>query len=244
MELASSMFEDTSPIDLKELLDQIYKREAALPDFQRGFVWDPSWTQELIVSIALNYPTGSLLRVRNTHDLFACRHFQGAPPLNGHHPTYVVLDGQQRLTSLYQAFYGVGEYRYYLNISRLLEGADFEDACFNLRANHKRALRLADFDVQAAELILPFSILKGGPGDYFRWLLAVSQKTDGPEQLAKRQTDLTWVQDKWILPLDQYAFPVVTLSDTTGADAVYTIFETLHSTGGISEWEGGRDLWE
>ena len=95
-----AIFEDTNPKDLKELLDQINKREAALPDFQRSFVWDPSATQDLIISIALNYPAGSLLRVRNTHDLFACRHFQGAPALNGHHPTYLVLDGQQRLTTV------------------------------------------------------------------------------------------------------------------------------------------------
>jgi len=31
-----------------------------------------------------------------------------------------VLDGQQRLTSLYQAFYGVGEHRYYLDLNLLL----------------------------------------------------------------------------------------------------------------------------
>ena len=50
-----SLFEDTNPRDLKELLGQIHAREAALPDFQRDFVWDPYMTQELIVSIACNY---------------------------------------------------------------------------------------------------------------------------------------------------------------------------------------------
>src|SRR5688500_2204369 len=99
-----SLFEDTNPRELKELLRQINTREAALPDFQRDFVWDPNATQELIVSIASNYPAGSLLRIRNTKQLFACREFQGAPTLNGHNPTHLVLDGQQRLTSLYQAF--------------------------------------------------------------------------------------------------------------------------------------------
>ena len=121
-----SLFEDTNPRELKELLGQIHSREAALPDFQRDFVWDPNATQELIVSIASNYPAGSLLRIRNTHDLFANREFQGAPPLGGHRPTYLVLDGQQRLTSLYQAFYGVGEHRYFLDLRRLIGGDDFE----------------------------------------------------------------------------------------------------------------------
>ena len=226
-----AIFEDTNPKDLKELLDQINKRESALPDFQRSFVWDPSATQDLIVSIALNYPAGSLLRVRNTHDLFAHRHFQGAPPLDGHHPTYLVLDGQQRLTSLYQAFYGVGEHRYYLNVAKLLDGADFEDSIFNLRSNHKRTVRLEDFDVQASELILPLSVLKGGQGNYLRWMLAVARKSDGPEQQVELEDKLTLIHEEWILPLDNYAFPVVTLSDTTGADAVCTIFETLNKTG-------------
>jgi uncharacterized protein with ParB-like and HNH nuclease domain len=115
-----SLFEDTNPRELKELLGQIHARVAALPDFQRDFVWDPSATQELVVSIVRNYPAGSLLRIRNTHDLFACREFQGGPPLNGHRPTFLVLDGQQRLTSLYQAFYGVGDHRYYLRVRDLM----------------------------------------------------------------------------------------------------------------------------
>jgi uncharacterized protein with ParB-like and HNH nuclease domain len=110
----------------------IHAREAALPDFQRDFVWDPHMTQELIVSIACNYPAGSLLRIRNTHHLFVCREFQGAPALGRYKPTFLVRDGQQRLTSLYQAFYGVDDHRYYLNISRLLDGADFEECLLYL----------------------------------------------------------------------------------------------------------------
>jgi uncharacterized protein with ParB-like and HNH nuclease domain len=68
-----SIFEDTNPRELKELLRQIEDREAVLPDFQRDFVWDASATQELICSIASNFPAGSLLRIRNTNNLFACR---------------------------------------------------------------------------------------------------------------------------------------------------------------------------
>ncbi len=117
-----NIFEDTNPRSLKELLGQINSGESVLPDFQRDFVWDPNETQELIVSIANNYPAGSLLRVRNTQNLFAYREFQGAPALNSRRPTYLVLDGQQRLTSLYQAFFGVGEHRYFLDVRRLIDG--------------------------------------------------------------------------------------------------------------------------
>ena len=59
-----NLFEDTNPRALKELLAEIHNRSAVLPDFQRDFVWDPSATKELIVSIANNYPAGSILRAR------------------------------------------------------------------------------------------------------------------------------------------------------------------------------------
>lgn len=106
-----SIFEDTNPRPLKELLAEVHNSSAVLPDFQRDFVWESGATQELIVSIANNYPAGSILRVRDTRRLFAAREFDGASKSNGNRHTFLVLDGQQRLTSLYQAFYGVGEHR-------------------------------------------------------------------------------------------------------------------------------------
>src|SRR6266576_1490194 len=129
-----SLFEDTNPRALKELLSEIHSRSTVLPDFQRDFVWEPNATQELIVSIANNYPAGSLLRVRDKKHVFAAREFEGAPELDGHIHTFLVLDGQQRLTSLYQAFYGVGEHQYFLDVAGLTEGADFEEAIFHERA--------------------------------------------------------------------------------------------------------------
>ena len=47
-----SLFEDTNPRALKDLLSEIQSRTMVLPNFQRDFVWEPSATQELIVSIA------------------------------------------------------------------------------------------------------------------------------------------------------------------------------------------------
>jgi len=98
-----SIFEDTNPRALKDLLVEAHSHTMALPDFQRDFVWEPGATQELIVSIANNYPAGSILRVRDANRVFAAREFEGAPSLNGQKHTFLVLDGQQRLTSLYQA---------------------------------------------------------------------------------------------------------------------------------------------
>ena len=134
-----SIFEGTDPKRLRDLLWDIHTRGSMLPDFQRDFVWEPSATQELIVSIANNYPAGSILRVRDTKRLFATRVFEGVTPADNAIPTFLVLDGQQRLTSLYQAFYGAGEHRYYLRLQKLLDGEDFEEAIFHERATTRRA---------------------------------------------------------------------------------------------------------
>ncbi len=103
-----NIFEDTNPRSLKDLLREIHNQTTALPDFQRDFVWEPGATQELIVSIANNYPAGSILRVRDVRRSFAAREFEGAPPLNGGKYTFLVLDGQQRLTRLSMASESTG----------------------------------------------------------------------------------------------------------------------------------------
>ena len=225
-----SIFEDTNPRALKELLGEIHSRSTVLPDFQRDFVWDPAATQELIISIANNYPAGSLLRVRDLHKSFAAREFEGAPPLDGHRHTFLVLDGQQRLTSLYQAFYGVGEHRYFLDLKKLLKGDDFEDAIFHERTKSRRAKHLADPKVQASELILPLSVLEGGAGKFTSWSRKVARTLPDKERV-ELEDSLGDVEERWIQTIDDYHFPVVTLSDSTPPDALCTIFETLNRTG-------------
>ncbi|HOU00338.1 MAG TPA: DUF262 domain-containing protein [Anaerolineaceae bacterium] len=225
-----NIFEDTNPRALKDLLSEIHSLTMVLPDFQRDFVWEPAATQDLIVSIANNYPAGSILRVRDTQRLFAAREFEGAPKLNGQRHTFLVLDGQQRLTSLYQAFYGVGEHRYYLDMKKLLKGADFEDAIFHIRATTRWVAAHDTFDLQAKELVLPLSVLEGGAGNFGQWSRRVARKLSDQERIALEDA-LDDVENRWIKTIDDYRFPVVTLSDKTEAPALCTIFETLNRTG-------------
>lgn len=225
-----NIFEDTNPRALKDLLAEIHNRVAVLPDFQRDFVWEPSATQELIVSIANNYPAGSILRVRDLAGFFAAREFEGAPKIGTNH-TFLVLDGQQRLTSLYQAFYGAGEHRYYLDLAKVIEGKDFEDCVFYRRASTKWAKEHEKFEAQASDMVLPLSVLKAGSGGFYQWIHAPQPKlTD--EQKQQVIAELTQNEaKKWVTVLDEYRFPVVTLSQETKADALCTIFETLNRTG-------------
>lgn len=134
----------------------------------------------------------------------------------------------------YQAFYGVGEHRYYLDLRRLIDGGDFEECIFHLRANVKRAHELENLDRQALDLILPLRLLKNGTGGFSKWSKAViklqkNELTDDEVDTLDEQLDE--IQEQWIQAIDDYRFPVVTLSDRTDAEAVCTIFETLNRTG-------------
>jgi len=154
---------------MKFLLEMIHNRAMALPDFQRDFVWDPSATDELIESIISNYPAGSLLRIKNGQQLlFQPRAFAGAPELNGEKPAYLILDGQQRLTSLYQAFYGEGEHRYYLNLAGLEAGNDLEDCAFYTKTQDGEK-RYGTIEQQADTLVFPLERVFGTSGGFSGW---------------------------------------------------------------------------
>jgi len=88
-----------------------------LPNFQRDFVWPPAQIAALLDSVARDWPIGTLLLVPPVPEL-SMRPIAGAPTLRRDRVRYLVLDGQQRLTALYQAISGVGEYGFSLNRAR------------------------------------------------------------------------------------------------------------------------------
>lgn len=217
---------------LRFMLESIHNREVALPDFQRDFVWEPRATEELIESICQNYPAGSLLRIKNSSSFyFAPREFAGAPSLNNHQPSYLILDGQQRLTSLYQALYGTGNHRYFINLQGLIDEMDLEDCVFYLNLKDAQK-KFGTLDQQAAALVFPFQLLFGNTGGFDDWLdqvLEVRPEPDADKKALKQQ--LRSMEKTWLKPIEDYEFPVVTLADDTSAAAVCTIFETLNRTG-------------
>ncbi|PSO10006.1 MULTISPECIES: DUF262 domain-containing protein [unclassified Sphingobium] len=74
-----------------------------LPDFQRGWAWDQDRIIDLLASISEGFPVGALMTLDASGEVsFAVRPVEGAPapikPLEAY-----LLDGQQRMTSLYQS---------------------------------------------------------------------------------------------------------------------------------------------
>ncbi len=217
---------------LRFLLETIHNRVTALPDFQRDFVWDPAATDELIESIISNFPAGSLLRIKNGSQLlFQPRAFEGAPTLDGNKPAYLVLDGQQRLTSLYQAFYGKGEHRYYLNLAGLEKGNDLEDCAFYL-SGEEGEKKYGTIEQQAETLVFPLEKLFGTQGGFSNWQNQVLRARGGDAPaIFDLQEKLSKLHDIWVKPIEEYEFPMVTLNEETSGPAVCMIFETLNRTG-------------
>jgi hypothetical protein len=217
---------------LKFFLQMIHNREMALPDFQRDFVWDPFATEELIESIINNFPAGSLLRIKNgTQLLFQPRAVQGAPPLTKDaKPSYLILDGQQRLTSLYQAFYGVGEQKYYIHLSGLEKGKDLEDCVFYMRTDDGDA-EFGTIAQQAEKLVFPLGNVFSD-GGFSGWMNKVlKERCKDIAEMLDLQKRLSELSENWIRPIEEYEFPMVTLNEETSGSAVCTIFETLNRTG-------------
>src|SRR6516162_8883292 len=101
--MAGSTFQ-TNPFDLHKLLDDCQKGIIQLPDFQRSWVWDEDRIKSLIASISRAFPVGALMSLDTGGPVnFKPRPIEGAPPeARTATPQSLLLDGQQRMTSLYQ----------------------------------------------------------------------------------------------------------------------------------------------
>ncbi|EOY47927.1 hypothetical protein SLI_3214 [Streptomyces lividans 1326] len=231
---------ETVPRQLSNLVTRIHGREVALPDFQRDFVWDATRTEELIQSIISEFPVGTLLLWKQGDgETFASRSFEGAPELGDKKPSELVLDGQQRLTALYQALTGVGDERFYLKVDEFID----------VKKGYVKEFYEVNFD--QAVISVPVAASKGqakkneellgvshfpisNVGQFDDWLDDYVDKiTDGNEEYSARFLKSLYrkMRDKYIVPLRSYGLPVLTLPETTPIEAVCTIFETLNRTG-------------
>ena len=118
------------------LLNQIKNNEIVLPAIQRNFVWDEPKIAKLLDSILRGYPIGIIL-MWETHNDIQYRPFDKSarsdPPTRFDENTkkqklQIVLDGQQRLQSLYIALYGEYHGKYlYFDVLSGRESDDFKE---------------------------------------------------------------------------------------------------------------------
>lgn len=93
-------------LTIREILDSVYRGQIRIPAFQRGFVWDPDRVAFLIDSIYKRYPFGSLLFWRTSEQLRTENKLGpfDLPDPQADFPIDYVLDGQQRVTSIFGVF--------------------------------------------------------------------------------------------------------------------------------------------
>ncbi|MFE3555284.1 DUF262 domain-containing protein [Streptomyces sp. NPDC059193] len=229
----------TNPLQVLNIVTRIQSREIALPDFQRDFVWDSTRTAELLGSIMSRYPVGTLLFwEQGDGQTFASRSFDGvAPGTSNNPPSVLVLDGQQRLTSLYQALTGAGDERYFIKVDEFVDipsrtvrevpDVDFEKAIFSMPSTARSGRR--------SQSLLPAHLPIAEVHKFDDWLDDYADRVENDPQLplTAREAKSLYreMRDKYISPLKTYGLPVLTLPSSTSMDAVCTIFETLNRTG-------------
>jgi hypothetical protein len=144
---------DSTKTRLAALLQDIEKGKIQLPDFQRGWVWDDEHIRSLLVSIARAFPIGAVMLLESGGEVrFQVRPIEGIDPLvaTPDKVEKLILDGQQRLTSLSQVLLLTEPVKttddkkrsierwYYINIDTALAGPEhYEDAVFGVEADRK-----------------------------------------------------------------------------------------------------------
>ncbi len=92
-----------NPIGLHSLLTDCQTGTLQLPDFQRSWVWDEDRIIGLIASVSKGFPIGAVMTLETGGDVkFKARPVEGASGTASKSASSLLLDGQQRLTSMYQ----------------------------------------------------------------------------------------------------------------------------------------------
>lgn len=84
-------------LKISELINDIRRGQMILPEFQRGYVWSPTKVREYLSSLYKGYPTGNFLIWKTPNP----GRVRGATPDSDTGSFQLILDGQQRLTSIY-----------------------------------------------------------------------------------------------------------------------------------------------
>ena len=241
-------------LPLAQLLDQAARGELQLPDFQRGWVWDDDHIRSLLASISLSYPIGAVMTlVAGNPDVnFKARPLEGVASPAGGAPETLLLDGQQRLTSLFQALKSrapvatrdsrgkeLGRH-YYASINACIDPeADREEEGIvgvpSDRVVRSDFGRRIDLDLSTRELeiaaeMFPLEIVLDS-SDTMDWQMAYLQS--GPGDQPDRVEKWKRFQEAIVSTFVQYHVPTIDLAKSTPKEAVCQVFEKVN-TGGVT----------
>jgi len=211
-----------SEITVQDLVHSVRKeRSLALPEFQRPYVWDEEDVAELLRTVISDWPSGTILLLsgQDLINLFSVEAIKGGPAIEDKAEVRsLVLDGQQRLTSLYQAITDSHEkVTFYVDMGRLHQQDQFDDDCLKWLPKDQ-----FPNEVEAAErLIAPIHVLYGESA-FDNWL-------DLVDPGLKDRLGSLFDQHLWALRT--YKFPANRLPSDLGLGSLVRIFKKLNRLG-------------
>jgi len=238
---------DSTKKPLDDLLKRARDGQVQLPDFQRGWVWDDEGLRSLLASISRSFPVGAVMTLQTGGEVrFKPRIIEGAPEASSKvMPESLLLDGQQRITSLYQTTMRQAvvdtmnskkqkiKRFYYIDMAAALdENADRFDAIVGMPENRIETRNFGkdvvrDLSSQAAEFELGM-FPTNRIFDWNDWQTGfVSHWGYAPE---KTQFWFRFLNEV-LAAFHQYQMPVIELGRRTSREAVCLVFEKVNTGG-------------
>ena len=239
---------DTTKKPLADLLSDIKVGKIQLPDFQRGWVWDDNRIKGLIASVIKSFPISvvTLLETgKNTS--FKTKPVEGVNISNDVKPEYLILDGQQRLTSLYQTIvsnnvvktrnskgYEIKRW-YYIDMQKALNpDLDLEEAIFSINENkiatqnigHDIICDLSSQEKEFENMMFPVCMID--EFSEWRWRFEEYWNYD-----TSKLRFLSQFERYVINNYSHYSVPVIVMKKENSKEAVCQVFEKVN-TGGVS----------
>lgn len=236
----------TPSYDLTDLFARIDRGDVQLPDFQRDYSWNVDRIRSLIVTVLRGYPIGCLMALdtRNEPMRFRPRPLSGAPD-TGRNPGMLILDGQQRLTTLYHCLRGNGlvdtvdfrsmriQRRFYVDVDKAVsedimpdEAVISVDADGEVKSHYGPRIPggIPDHASARAHGLVPVSALLEDEGTdmLFDFL-------DGADAVTRERVKR--FNNTVAKPLVRYSVPIIRLDRETAQGGVGSIFSQANSAG-------------
>lgn len=236
---------------MADILRSIDEGKIQLPDFQRGWVWEDNRIRALIASISNGYPIGAAMFLQTGGDEvhFKYRLFEGVDKSKeGVEPERLVLDGQQRNTSIYRAMYckkpvETVDFKkkpikrfYYLDIPKCLDTlTDRIDAVLSVPEDRRVMenigrdvkLDLSTREQEFANHCFPLNIVYDS-GEIMNWAFEYCSYHN-----QETQTQWTKFFKEILVPMTKYQIPVIQVGKDVPKEAVCQVFENVNQ-GGVS----------
>jgi len=237
---------DITKYFLLDLMKDIKSGRIQLPDFQRDWVWDDTHVRRLLASISLAYPIGAVMMLQQgiQQRQFKPRLIDGVTISEPHTPHLLILDGQQRLTTLFMVLLSeqpvaikdqksqkIIKKWYYLDIEKCLDPeCDRRSAIIALPEAKITRIFTGDIvdcstpEKEYESLLFPLSKVFS----FSEWRSKFSKYWQyDPQRLELIDTLELQVLKKF----EHYQIPVIQLRDSLPKEAVCQVFEDTNTSG-------------